>query len=69
MLAGVRDEDIAKDYAYTTEGLACVREGILQYLMKDKASMDGGGRERAENMLSSRWVLLADGCGSTGGLI
>ncbi|KAF8457523.1 protein-tyrosine phosphatase-like protein [Terfezia claveryi] len=54
MLAGVRDEDIAKEYAYTAEGLASVKEGMLQYLMKDKASMDGGGRERAENMLSSK---------------
>ncbi|RPB20498.1 hypothetical protein L211DRAFT_792048 [Terfezia boudieri ATCC MYA-4762] len=54
MLAGVRDEDIAKEYAYTAEGLASVKEGMLQYLMKDKASMDGGGRERAENMLNSK---------------
>lgn len=60
MLAGVRDEDIAKEYAYTTEGLAPVKERLLQYLMKDKESMDGGGRERAENMLNSRWVLLAE---------
>ena len=61
MLAGVRDEDIAKDYAYTSEGLASVMEGMLQYLMKDKASMDGGGRERAANMLSSKWVPFAEG--------
>ncbi|KAF8429124.1 protein-tyrosine phosphatase-like protein [Tirmania nivea] len=54
MLAGARDEDIAKDYAYSTEGLASMRESILQYLMKDKASMNGAGREKAENMLSSR---------------
>lgn len=54
MLAGVKDEDIATDYALTTEGLAPMRENILHYLMKDKASMAGGGRERAENMLNSK---------------
>lgn len=54
MLAGVKDEDIAADYALTMAGLVQVRESILQYLMQDKKSMAGGGREKAENMLGAR---------------
>jgi len=54
MLAGVKDEDIAAEYALTTLGLTQIREAMVQYLMQDKASMDGGGKEKAENMLKSR---------------
>lgn len=54
MLAGVQDEDIAADYAFTMVGLGPVRESILQYLLQDKKSMAGGGREKAGNMLNSR---------------
>ena len=54
MLAGVKDEDIAADYGLTMIGLVQVRENLVQYLMQDKKSMAGGGREMAENMLKSR---------------
>ncbi|KAF8463845.1 protein-tyrosine phosphatase-like protein [Kalaharituber pfeilii] len=53
LIAGVEEELIAREYALTTTGLETMREVILQYLMKDKNSMRGSGRERAENMLSS----------------
>ena len=54
LLAGVEKEVVAGEYSLTTGGLVEVRKRIIEYLMKDKESMGGGGRERAENMLSSR---------------
>ncbi|KAI5796287.1 protein-tyrosine phosphatase-like protein [Peziza echinospora] len=54
LLAGVPDGTIAREYELTAKGLVEVKEMIINYLMKDEKSMAGGGRERAENMLSSR---------------
>lgn len=54
LLAGVSEDVIANEYALTTAGLEEMREKIIEYLMKDKNSMAGNGRERAENMLSSK---------------
>jgi hypothetical protein len=50
-LCGIPDEDVAREYSLTTEGLADTKPGLIAYLTATPAF--AGDREGAERMLSS----------------